>query len=59
VARHLDLDAEASLRLATSKFEKRFNQMVETVAQSARELGELDAAQLNELWLQAKRGGGD
>lgn len=57
VARHLDLDAEASLRLATSKFEKRFNQMVDTAARSAREMGELDAVQLNELWLQAKRSG--
>jgi len=59
VARHLDLDAEASLRLATAKFEMRFNKMVELAARSAREMGELDAAQLHELWLQAKRDGGD
>jgi len=59
VARHLDLDAEASLRLATAKFEMRFNKMVELAARSARGMDEFDAAQLHEFWLQAKRDGGD
>lgn len=53
--RHLDLDAEASLRRATSKFESRFQKMVCIAEQSGGDLSGLSAPELDSLWLQAKR----
>lgn len=55
LARHLGLDAEASLRRASSKFERRFEQM-ESLAETADiSLVDMDEAQLDRLWQQAKR----
>ena len=55
LARHLGLDAEASLRRAASKFENRFRAMEEQARAANSPLSELTAAQLDELWEAAKR----
>jgi ATP diphosphatase len=49
-ARHLGVDAEAALRAANAKFERRFAAMEE----AAPSLAERDLATLEQLWLQAK-----
>jgi len=54
LARHLDRDAEQSLRRATAKFEARFSLMEESAAASGVSLANLNDAQLDELWCQAK-----
>jgi nucleoside triphosphate diphosphatase len=51
VARHHDIDAEAALRDANAKFERRFRQ-VETLA--GPKLGSADIDQLEAWWQQAK-----
>jgi ATP diphosphatase len=50
-ARHLDIDPEAALREAASRFEARFRK-VETLSQ--RPLGEMDIVELEALWQRAK-----
>lgn len=55
LARHLGLDAEASLRHASSKFERRFEQMESLAAIAETRLVDMDEAQLDRLWQQAKR----
>ena len=55
LARHLGLDAEASLRRASGKFERRFH-IMELLADSAdTPLAELNEAQLDALWERAKQ----
>lgn len=54
LARHLGLDAEASLRHATEKFERRFRQMESSVSQRGGAIADLSAAQLDQLWIEAK-----
>lgn len=56
LSRHLGLDAEASLRQASSKFEQRFQQMELFAEAENRVLGELDPAALDRLWERAKGG---
>ncbi len=53
-ARHLGLDAEASLRRATAKFENRFQTMITLAESSGSELGELSDLELDSLWREAK-----
>ncbi len=55
LARHLGLDAEASLRRATSKFERRFSAMEAQASGSGKDLQLLSAEAQNELWEAAKR----
>lgn len=55
LARRLGMDAEASLRQASGKFEQRFNRMEQLAAAQNTALGELDEAQLDLLWERAKR----
>lgn len=55
LARHLGLDAEASLRAASRKFETRFNEMEGQVAAAGRRLEDLDEAQLDDYWRRSKR----
>jgi ATP diphosphatase len=55
LARHLGLDAEASLRHASSKFERRFEQMESLAATADSRLVDMDEAQLDGLWQKAKR----
>lgn len=54
-SRHLEVDAEASLRRATAKFEQRFQHMVNIAELSGRAMNDLSAEALDNLWLKAKR----
>ena len=53
-ARHLEVDAEDALRRAALKFERRFECMEQAAQRQGRALGELDAAQWDALWREAK-----
>lgn len=52
LGRHLGVDAEMALRGCNRRFRERFRQME---LASVRPLEELSAAELEELWAQAKR----
>lgn len=54
LSRHLGLDAEASLRGASSKFERRFMAMEASAAAADTSLQALSAAELDALWEAAK-----
>ncbi len=54
VSRHLQVDAEASLRRATKKFENRFQQVITMAELSGHTLDQLSESELNALWLRAK-----
>jgi len=54
VARRLDVDPEHALRTTNAKFERRFREMERSAAAAGRELADLDADGLEELWSQAK-----
>jgi ATP diphosphatase len=54
LARHLDLDAEESLRRASRKFERRFHRMEESAADDGKYLSDLNEEQLDQLWQDAK-----
>ena len=54
LSRHLGLDAEASLRDASSKFERRFMAMEASAAAADTNLQALSAAELDALWEAAK-----
>lgn len=61
LARHLGMDAEASLRQSTDKFERRFRRMETFVAQQGSSLVGMSEAQMDQLWTAAKEalGGGE
>jgi len=59
LARHLELDAETTLRRASAKFEQRFSAMEKLAAAGGKSLHQLSAAELDELWEAAKQAGGD
>ena len=63
LARHLDLDAEESLRKASRKFERRFNHMEKSAAEEGASLSDMNEERLDLLWRGAKsvprRDGGD
>jgi nucleoside triphosphate diphosphatase len=54
LARHLRLDAEASLRQASAKFERRFRLMETLAGEAGSTLEGMDAEALDELWERAK-----
>jgi MazG family protein len=54
-ARHLGIDAEAALRDANAKFERRFRHIEARLAERGLTPDEVDMARLEELWAQAKR----
>ena len=56
LARHLELDAEHSLRHSSAKFEQRFSRMEALAAASGVELADLGDSDLDRLWEQAKTG---
>jgi ATP diphosphatase len=56
LARKLDVDAEAALRAANSKFERRFRGMEALAAQRGQVFAELDLAAQENLWQAVKRG---
>lgn len=54
LARHLDVDPEATLRAASRKFERRFGAIEQALAQQGRRPTDSDLAEMEELWTQAK-----
>ena len=56
LARKLDVDAEAALRAANAKFERRFRGMESLAAQRGQGFAELDLAAQESLWQAVKRG---
>lgn len=58
LARHLGMDAEASLRQATDKFEQRFGRMEAHVAQQGSSIVGMSEAQLDQLWTATKEAPG-
>jgi len=56
LARKLDIDAEAALRAANAKFERRFRGMEALAAQRGQVFSELDLAAQEGLWQAVKRG---
>jgi ATP diphosphatase len=55
LARKLDVDAEAALRAANVKFERRFRGMESLAAQRGQEFARLDLAAQEDLWQAVKR----
>jgi len=56
LARHLGVDPETALRRANSRFEERFRAMERLAARRGTRLQTLDAARLDALWEDVKRG---
>jgi len=56
LARKLDVDAEAALRSANAKFERRFRGMESLAAQRGEVFSELKLDAQERLWLEVKRG---
>jgi ATP diphosphatase len=56
LARKLDVDAEAALRAANAKFERRFRAMETLAAQRGEEFRNLNLAAQEMLWQEVKRG---
>jgi len=54
-ARHLDIDAEAALRDANAKFERRFRKVEGLLAAEGKIPTDVDMQQLEALWVRAKR----
>jgi ATP diphosphatase len=54
LARHLDVDPEASLRAANRKFEQRFAAIEHQLALRGRTLQQADLAEMEELWKETK-----
>jgi ATP diphosphatase len=54
LARHHHIDAEAALRGANNRFERRFRHMERAAAAAGRNLSDLDARELEQLWREAK-----
>jgi ATP diphosphatase len=55
VARHLNVDADAALRRANAKFEKRFRRMEESILDQGLRLEDATLAELDALWESGKR----
>ena len=56
LARKLDVDAEAALRAANAKFERRFRGMESLAAQRGEVFADLDLEAQERLWQEVKRG---
>ncbi len=56
LARKLDVDAEAALRAANLKFERRFRGMESLALQRGQVFSDLDLAAQEDLWQAVKRG---
>jgi nucleoside triphosphate diphosphatase len=56
LARKLDVDAEAALRSANAKFERRFRGMESLAARRGEVFADLDLDAQERLWLEVKRG---
>jgi ATP diphosphatase len=58
LSRHLEIDAEAALRAANARFERRFRCMERLAAERGEALERLSAAEWDQLWREAKLNGG-
>ncbi|MGL4325618.1 MAG: nucleoside triphosphate pyrophosphohydrolase [Beijerinckiaceae bacterium] len=56
LCRHLDVDPEAAMRLANSKFERRFRYIEQTLAARGQALADASLEVMDGLWNEAKRG---
>ncbi|MFZ5608633.1 MAG: nucleoside triphosphate pyrophosphohydrolase [Pseudomonadota bacterium] len=56
LARHLECDAEAALRQATAKFQRRFARVEEMARNDGQKLEEMSLEMLEVLWQNAKNG---
>ena len=54
LARHLEVDAEESLRACNKKFEQRFNYIENALRENGRDISDCDIDTLEQLWQQAK-----
>ena len=55
LSRHLDVDAEAALRDASGKFERRFRRIEASLAEEGRTAADASMAELEAQWERAKR----
>src|SRR5947209_18464740 len=55
LARKSKLDAEGVLQCATDKFVRRFNLLEDELRSRGRKLGDVDLADLDEIWNEIKR----
>ncbi|MBK5333070.1 MAG: nucleoside triphosphate pyrophosphohydrolase [Ilumatobacteraceae bacterium] len=55
VARHLDIEPEAALRVATHKFRRRFERVEQLAAERQLSMNDADLAVLDDLWDQVKK----
>ena len=55
LARHLDVDAEGTLKDANDKFRKRFRHIEDEFRRQKRELSDVPLAEMETVWQQAKR----
>ena len=58
LARHLNVDAEGTLKDANAKFRKRFRYVEEHFRVRGRELGQVSLDEMEEVWQEAKLGKG-
>jgi nucleoside triphosphate diphosphatase len=59
IARHLDAEPEAALKLTNRKFRRRFRHIERGLKGRGRELGSATIDEMEELWQEAKNEGGD
>ena len=55
LARKCQLDAESALQAATDKFVRRFNLLEDELKARGKKLGEVDLAELDEIWNEIKK----
>ena len=54
LARHLNVDPEAALRAANTKFTRRFNRIEDWLAEAGKIPAQSDLAEMDALWNRAK-----
>ena len=59
IARHLQVEPEAALKLANRKFRRRFRHIEESLRSRGRDIGEATLEEMEELWQEAKRESSD
>ena len=55
IARHLDAEPEAALKLTNRKFRRRFRHIERGLRARGRELGQATIDEMEELWQEAKK----
>jgi len=55
LARKCKIDAESALQKATDKFVARFNQLEDELQRQRKRLGDVDLAELDEIWNEIKQ----